>query len=291
MKITEKFIRKALTTFYNILNLYPTSTPYLSGDTFRNLADYDFTPNRKNNKSRIANLENGSIVFVNTKDYMSFIQLRTKISIHHLKIICHNSDVEFNSDLLNQSPIGDIIYAVNATMFSKRLIPIPIGLENLRLYNNGIISRYRKLSQNIPSIPKIFYSFSLHTNATTRTFYSNKLKKYDYAIGYKRLDNNSYLMEMSKFMFCFSPPGNGIDCHRTWESIAINVIPICLKSPLIEYFVSLGLPIWMIEDFSEIIDIQLHSSLENKYIEIMSNSNKESSYIDYWKMRITTNLH
>ena len=29
-----------------------------------------------------------------------------------------------------------------------------------------------------------------------------------------------------------SPPGNGVDCHRTWEAIALGAVPVVLRSAL-----------------------------------------------------------
>jgi hypothetical protein len=291
MIIVEKTIRKFITSFFKIFDMYPTSDPFITGDSFRSISKLVYDPQVHISYSSISHLGENSIIFVFSNDYMNFVKVRVQSDVRCFKIICHNSDLEFDQSMLNLIIKDDIVFAVNASMQAKNLIPIPIGLENKRFHNNGIVNRYSSLSKNTPYIDKIFYSFNLSTNPPVRTHYYDKLSNYDFSIGYEWMDNHTYLIEMSKYMFCFSPPGNGIDCHRTWESIAINVIPICLKSPLMEYFVSLGLPIWMIEDFSEIIDIESRYSLKAKYVDIMSNSNKEASYIDYWRRKITTRLY
>jgi hypothetical protein len=36
---------------------------------------------------------------------------------------------------------------------------------------------------------------------------------------------------MAQWRFCVSPPGNGIDCHRTWEALYLGVIPVVAPSP------------------------------------------------------------
>ena len=286
MKYVEKLIRIVFTTFYKIFDMHPTSDPFISGDTFRNLADYVFNPLEKNISSSISNLKDGSVIFVNTNDYYNFIKIRNALGNKHFKIICHNSDNTFDHNMLELLPSHDTVFAVNAFKHFKNLIPIPIGLENKRLHQNGITSRYNKYDSNNPSIPKVFYSFSIQTNPTERTFYFNKLSEYDFSVGYERLDNENYLLEMSKFMFCFSPPGNGVDCHRTWEAIALNVVPICLKSPVIDYFVGIGLPIWAINDFKDIEKYKTSSDLNEKYLSIMKKSNKNPLYLKYWQNRL-----
>jgi hypothetical protein len=52
---------------------------------------------------------------------------------------------------------------------------------------------------------------------------------------------------MASCQFVVSPQGNGIDCHRTWEAMALGCIPI-VKSheldPLLSQFPILIVPDW-----------------------------------------------
>lgn len=56
--------------------------------------------------------------------------------------------------------------------------------------------------------------------------------------------------EKTRYAFVVSPHGNGLDCHRTWESLVLGNIPIVKRSsidPLYE-----GLPVVIVEDWREI---------------------------------------
>jgi hypothetical protein len=56
--------------------------------------------------------------------------------------------------------------------------------------------------------------------------------------------------EKTRYAFVVSPHGNGLDCHRTWESLVLGNIPIVKRSsidPLYE-----GLPVVILEDWREI---------------------------------------
>lgn len=53
-----------------------------------------------------------------------------------------------------------------------------------------------------------------------------------------------------KYAFAVSPHGNGYDCHRTWESIALGNIVIVKTSPLDELYEDL--PVWIVKDWSEV---------------------------------------
>ena len=56
--------------------------------------------------------------------------------------------------------------------------------------------------------------------------------------------------EKTRYAFVVSPHGNGLDCHRTWESLVLGNIPIVKRSsidPLYE-----GLPVVIVDDWREI---------------------------------------
>jgi hypothetical protein len=54
----------------------------------------------------------------------------------------------------------------------------------------------------------------------------------------------------SEYAFVISPHGNGLDCHRTWEAIALGCIPILKTSPLDPLFE--GLPVWIVKDWADV---------------------------------------
>ena len=61
----------------------------------------------------------------------------------------------------------------------------------------------------------------------------------------------------TQYMFDISPPGHGIDCFRTWEALALGMIPIVLRSgtPLDELLREL--PVVLVASFSEVTLPQL----------------------------------
>lgn len=54
----------------------------------------------------------------------------------------------------------------------------------------------------------------------------------------------------TEYRFGLSPPGNGLDCHRTWEMLFFGMIPIVKKSALDPLYK--GLPVLVVEDWSEL---------------------------------------
>ena len=56
--------------------------------------------------------------------------------------------------------------------------------------------------------------------------------------------------EKTSYAFVVSPHGNGLDCHRTWESLALGNIVIVKRSPLDPLYG--GLPVVIVNHWSEI---------------------------------------
>jgi hypothetical protein len=59
--------------------------------------------------------------------------------------------------------------------------------------------------------------------------------------------------------FVFSPAGNGIDCHRTWESLIFGAIPIVQSSPINELFAEL--PVLIVRDWRVVTEESLTKML------------------------------
>jgi hypothetical protein len=56
--------------------------------------------------------------------------------------------------------------------------------------------------------------------------------------------------EKTRYAFVVSPHGNGLDCHRTWESLVLGNIVIVKRSSLDPLYE--GLPVVIVEDWREI---------------------------------------
>jgi hypothetical protein len=56
--------------------------------------------------------------------------------------------------------------------------------------------------------------------------------------------------EKTRYAFVVSPHGNGLDCHRTWESLALGNIVIVKRSPLDPLYE--GLPVAIVNQWSDI---------------------------------------
>ena len=87
------------------------------------------------------------------------------------------------------------------------------------------------------------------------------------------------------YKFIISPPGTGIDCHRTWEALYIGVVPIVLKSSISDLYSDL--PIVVINEWED-INFEFLKSKWNEIEELkrMNKYKMEKITLNYWKNKI-----
>jgi hypothetical protein len=66
----------------------------------------------------------------------------------------------------------------------------------------------------------------------------------------KRKTYAEYLKDLADSVFVVSPPGGGIDCHRTWEALLMGAYPILLSTTLDPLFEDL--PVVIVKDWKEV---------------------------------------
>ncbi len=270
---------------YLIGNKHPSSYPYVSGDSFRALANHILDKSETFTPSEV---KAGDIVFVGQGFIYEYLQTLHKNITHQYILICHNGDASVDEKIVNL--IDDKIihfFAQNVTCVHKKITPIPIGLENLRLYINGIISVFSRLKRKIEMHPtirkdKIFYNFSIDTNPQERGIAKDYLDKHPLSETTKHfLAPRRHLKKLLTYKFVASPPGNGIESSRTWEALYIKTIPIVKNSVSMQFFRSLGLPVWIINNWEELNEYT-EKDLEEKYNSLTKSACLDALYMDFW---------
>jgi hypothetical protein len=62
------------------------------------------------------------------------------------------------------------------------------------------------------------------------------------------LPHREYLAEMTECPFVLCPPGNGLDCYRTYEVLYTGGVPVMKRSVFSEYLEAEGLPVLLVDD-------------------------------------------
>ncbi len=251
--------------------------PYISGDSYLMISDVAYLEKVKM-PIRLRQKLEPEICFIEVSVFNSLNDLETLYK--YKKIIIHNGDNPPNFDFIRQLVAKKIyIFAVNVLRKSEYVYPIPIGLENLYLRRNGSMHYFNPLniSNRLKSKNKILLSsFSNSTNPCLREKLSKKLEFYGYKNNFYSIKN--YRNELERSYFVISPPGNGFDCHRTWEAVYLKTIPVVLRNYF--GFNDLDLPILVVDKYEEFLALSNNQKLDI-YFELIKKSN-DPIYIDWW---------
>jgi hypothetical protein len=209
--------------------------------------------------------------------------LEDKRLIH---IFAQNCDYEKAHKKLTPIPIGldyhTIAYKgskgnrkVSPAMQEKQLLDIchsspPLSMRKKKAFidfhhfdsiRRGYLKRYSELGED-------------------RTSIFNQLKKTGLIDAGPKMERSALWKVKSQYAFSISPHGNGLDCHRTWEDLALGCIVIVKTSPLDRLYE--GLPVVIVKDWAEIKEENLNLWLE----QFKDFSYREKLTLKYWLNKI-----
>lgn len=221
----------------------------INGENFKQIANIIIDSDTLSEKRKY---KDGDIIFCKT-DFLNILFNETFSSTHNYTLITHLSDYSINEYLFShKSKSIKKWFAQNVDFKHPDLIPIPIGIENHKgaskgtCINQSLWEKYN-LKDSYQKTSKAYINFSLTTHSSRKEWFHHlKTKNFHFSTNIPYID---YLEDLKKNDFCISPRGNGIDCHRTWESLYFECIPIVPKHFIYDTF---NLPIIQIESPEEI---------------------------------------
>lgn len=283
-----------------------SSWPFISGDSFLHIADFVILCDYSVEESRqiFVDAEKmamhlGVILFVevsyfehemNQTNFLLWIKSLELQVASQLTVIVHNGDkipdIEFYENVSEQ--IGRM-FSVNIVNEGQNLSSLPIGLENRSHRMNGVGRDFKVPADAVfqsnykeGSRIRIVGSFKIETSFQERNRLKNLMATYGVPFTEPNLKPSQYRKLVKTSHFVLSPPGNGTDCHRTWEALYLGAIPVVLSRAiapsLVEKFPILAVDKW--EDFFQLQEIQLREillSFEGKSFDalLMSHWEKE----------------
>ena len=251
----------------------------INAANYESLCEYSFIPPYGKIGSHEMFYKPGTI-FCKT-DYIDrlFDILDRECRVQH-NLITHHSDYPIDSDRFNKrSKCIRKWYAINPTIQHPDLIAIPLGLKTHKEPYLEPQYKTRWFSENIERLRLNKKEHNIYCNwGNTNNDRMRVIDQLKHASVEFTHDNNQpfeqYIENMSKHKFVISPPGNGIDCHRTWEALYVGCIPIVIKNYIYNQWSNL--PILQVEDFSHI-----NSSVLNKFLD--KSFKLDKMYIHYWR--------
>lgn len=263
--------------------MYSFPQKLLSGEQFQTLCDISWINDQKRSFhtslsslpslrlsmfDEINNVNEGNVIFVYTDLLDDFIKTILPYRIKPFVLVTHNSDdsiTEKHIELLNNSLLLHM-YSQNTYIDHPKLTALPIGIANSMWYH-GSINNFQTIIQESPSFDNkkkcIYSNVNRFTNMNHRSMVLNTIQQFPFVDIVEPKDHMSYLHELSNYKWVFSPKGNGVDCHRLWESLYAKCIPLVDDTVNTRQFREMGLPIILIKDWNTLSLEQLEKESEN----------------------------
>ena len=94
-----------------------------------------------------------------------------------------------------------------------------------------------------------------------------------------------YLRLLQSHKFVISPPGNGRDCHRHWESLLVGTAPIILRDSALETALS-DLPVWWVDSYEE-VNKSSYQREAAKLPDSWSRAKVKKLYVEWWETHVS----
>ena len=249
---------------------------YFKHQCWLQVTDYKDERTPEFSVKRCDDIEN-NFVFCKT-EFLQMLKETNILKERPFTLVTHNSDINFTKEnveaVIEYFPNMEHWYTQNLLTENPRVSPIPIGIANPR-WSHGNQDRFSRIIEENNKKDNLFYAnFNVSTNASERIDCYKKIGvepfiKYPNAESISAHDEfvnktqEQYLRKISKSYFTVSPDGNGKDCHKTWEAIYMKSIPIVKDSYFARQFKEKGIPLLIINDWSEFKSLDLSDSLYN----------------------------
>lgn len=169
-------------------------------------------------------------------------------------------------ETLLSSPYLKKWFAQNLSYDHSKIEPMPIGLDfhsawqNPRHYSGqhilpahqegelrGICRAAKKFSEREPLVVCDWIG---HSTYGDREEARQGISADARFVPARRLPRHELWQEYAKHAFVASPSGVGMDCHRTWEAVALGCVPIIKMSTLARLFE--GMPVLVVENWNHV---------------------------------------
>jgi len=259
---------------------------FIQGDKFKSLGVL-YAPKRKlpgDYDGIVNNFNKEKIIYTHTIYAKDLFEEIKNIDSEFI-VVTHNGDV--NIDF----PPPDNVkrwFTQNVNIIHERIESIPIGLENNRWFpetkkKEKMLAKMQEPHRSIYELTGnlLCMNFNVATNPNKRTEPYRLLKDKTWVTVRMGCVFDKYLDDIYNHKFVLCPEGNGMDTHRTWETLYMGSIPV-EKRNLNNRFYS-DLPICFVDDWNQVTE----KFLEDEYVRIKALIwNHSKLEFEYYKIKI-----
>jgi len=193
-------------------------------------------------------------------------------------------------------------FSQNCCLFHEKIFQLPIGLDYHTISNDpnkfwrgkdeGTIPKEQEDLLNViknESKPfyersnKIFVNLSVNLNDENeeRTKAIRSIPAELLHLSLEMEIRSNVWKKEKEYTFTLSPPGGGLDCHRTWESLCLGCIPIVKSLGSNKMYEEL--PVLIVNEWKEINETLLNATIEKFKV---TKFNYDKLSLKYWLNQI-----
>lgn len=189
--------------------------------------------------------------FFTKMDWIHYFVAKILPEIRHpFELVTHNSDYPSGGvEPILQHPLLVQWRGCNMLPHPKTW-GIPLGLENVDMWRRTDKEHLARCASTIPKTKLMYFNFNVATNPRVRSRCEHELLQQGFPKNTAK-PWKEYIEELAQYRYCASPEGNGVDCHRTWECLALGVVPIVMKNPVM-YTWFKDLPILWVDSYENL---------------------------------------
>lgn len=220
--------------------------------------------------------DRGISIYVCSSALQSFITGALALIKRRFVLVCGDCDEDFPYQCASRPAFEFLlghknlihIFAQNCRITHPRVTRMPIGLDyhTIRHVQRPADQEavLHSIAEKAPALADrkilIYSTFQFANMYASR---QEALRNLDRALVYYepvKVDRGQSWRRQTEYAFVASPRGNGEDCHRTWEALALGCIPIVKTSPLDPLYD--GLPVLIVDGWEAITEERLKETVE-----------------------------
>lgn len=199
-------------------------------------------------------------------------------------LITHNSDAGVDSNyhtFLNSFKIKKW-FCQNKYTSHPKLFSLPIGIANSQWPHGNLQTLQNIIDKKLEKNNLVFKNFDCSTNTRVRLQANIETEQNGFKMS-APLPFADYIQNIKQSYFSIAPPGNGVDCHRIWECLYLQCVPVVLKHPYVFTEFS-DLPIMYVDSYATVNENFLKEKIKDFYP--FHKFNLEKLNLNYWKEKI-----
>lgn len=205
----------------------------------------------------------GESVFCKTEQVPRFFE-RLRLTRRRVVLVTGESDAPCDANLQRFLPPQVATwFATNVTSLHPRVSSIPLGIgrrgDLVTPSESELRAHYRAAPDRGMSL---YINFRPETNEAVRrpifdAFQRRRAEPWFTFCEPMQRTNGEFLSQMMEHRFVLCPPGNGVDTHRFWETLAAGGIPVALRNACTLSFEHL--PVVLVDSCHEITSERLQA--------------------------------